>query len=382
MILNRLRSKYRKMTVPLPVNQYIVHISSYFPPHLGGMEKVVEKLAIMQAKSGLNVRVITSNIGAVQHSKNNLISVRRLRSFEIAHTPIMPSLLRTLLTCPSRSIFHVHVSQAGVPEVALLAAKIKRCKIIMHIHGDIGPSGTVGILLPFYKKFFLGFALRHADSVVVPTDAMKEIIVNMYKLKNRLYVVSAGVVKEFFVEKKSYSTTPKRIRLLYTGRLSIEKNVKLLIEAVDLLTNPAEFTIVGDGSLKADIEKQISLMRNNDHVVKLVGLKSQKELIEYYRRADIVLIASDYESQSLVALEAMASTAPIIFAPLPAVKYIVGDGGVQVDRTPEAFAKAITELMDDEDNRARLGKQGQLRARQFTWENTVEEFKKIYLELC
>ena len=359
----------------------IFHIVAYYPPHLGGMENVVENLATLQASQGLFVQVVTSNIGASASSIHDVVPVRRLKAVEFAHTPIIPGLLTLLLSTPSQSIFHVHVAQAGVPEIAFLAARLKRSKIIMHIHSDVEASGLAGILLKPYKKIFLSHALRLSDVIILPTEELKVQIANKYRVNNKTFVVPAGVDDSFFIKKNAHIDSTKPTQLIYVGRLSREKNVPLIIKAVGLLASPAVLTIVGDGAMKAEIENEIRILNSSLHEIKLVGHKTQDEVIEYYKHADIALIASDSESQSLVALEAMASGTALIFAPLPAVKPMIGNSGIEVEKTPEAFAEAISELMNHRDRLSKLGYNGRLRARQYTWSDTTKKLMKIYQEL-
>ena len=42
----------------------IIHVSAYYPPHLGGQEIAVQDLVTQLARTGVNVEVITSNRGA------------------------------------------------------------------------------------------------------------------------------------------------------------------------------------------------------------------------------------------------------------------------------------------------------------------------------
>ena len=54
------------------------------------------------------------------------------------------NLLLKLLHMPKGSVFHVHIAQAGLPEIAMLVAKLKKFPYISHFHLDVGPSGSLG----------------------------------------------------------------------------------------------------------------------------------------------------------------------------------------------------------------------------------------------
>src|SRR5260221_14393465 len=96
----------------------IVHVTGYYPPHIGGMEYRTKELAEYQAKNGNNVTVISSdsgcNVDKIPSKKN--LKIIYLKSREFAHTPIMPGLFLKLLTIPKDSVVHLHISQALLAE--------------------------------------------------------------------------------------------------------------------------------------------------------------------------------------------------------------------------------------------------------------------------
>ena len=68
----------------------IIHVTAYYPPHLGGQEIVVQDLVTQLALAGEQVEVVTSSVGArTGVSVENGVLVTRLKSHEFAHTPII-----------------------------------------------------------------------------------------------------------------------------------------------------------------------------------------------------------------------------------------------------------------------------------------------------
>lgn len=89
--------------------------------------------------------------------------------------------------------------------------------------------------------------------------------------------------------------------VLFAGRLAKEKNLEAIIDAAKILKD-IQFTIAGDGPLKASIEKATETLPN----VSLVGWVPRKNLIEVIDRHDALLLPSHFESFGTVALEGMA----------------------------------------------------------------------------
>jgi glycosyltransferase involved in cell wall biosynthesis len=360
--------------------RHIIHVVAYYPPYLGGMEAATSMLTQRLHKAGRRITVVTSKEKLSQTRLLFPFSVRRLSALTLASTPLMPGLLFTLLRMPRNSVFHVHIAQAGIPEVVFLAAKLRRLPVVAHLHGDVEASSAAGLLLPLYKKLFLGFVLRRADSVIVPTKTYAKTMKARYHLANSVHVIPTGIDESFFFEK-----TPKESRsettIVYGGRLTVEKNVDLLLEAVAKVPHPIRFIVVGDGPLRKRLEKQARLHSNTQHI-EFVGRKSSEEMRLYYNQADIFVLASDYESQSLVTLEAMASGTPVIVANVDAVNEIVGAWGVLAEKSVDGFAHAITRLIEDPTRQTELTEKSKERAAQFSWQTLLKKFEDVYDSLA
>src|SRR5438874_562266 len=142
-----------KMTLTRPA---IMHVLSYYPPHLGGMENVAAQIAEGFSNKGYKVSVYTSNIGCTHFATNrSKARVHYLKSIEFAHTPIIFTLFFRLLALPQNALIHLHIAQAFSPEIVYVVSKLKRIPYIAHIHLDVDPSGRLGFLLEPYKKLFL-----------------------------------------------------------------------------------------------------------------------------------------------------------------------------------------------------------------------------------
>jgi len=106
----------------------IIQVFPYYPPHLGGAEQRIKDISERLAKERHKVEVFTSDIGCEKgklKNKKNL-NINYLKSWEFAHTPIIPSLFSRLMKIPKDSIMHVHIAQALTPEIVWLVSKIRK----------------------------------------------------------------------------------------------------------------------------------------------------------------------------------------------------------------------------------------------------------------
>src|SRR5690348_197699 len=100
----------------------VIHVASHYPPSLGGTEKVVWALALALRQQGWSVHVLTSRYsGSLGDGPRSPDYVKRLAAWNIAHTAIIPGLLRQLLRMPRGSVVHLHIAQAFVPEMVYAA---------------------------------------------------------------------------------------------------------------------------------------------------------------------------------------------------------------------------------------------------------------------
>ena len=355
----------------------IIQITSYYPPHLGGMENVIREISESLVKKGHQVEVFTSNIG---YKKEKLKSIKNLKvyylkSFVFANTPIMPSLFFYLMKIPRDSILHLHVAPAFIPEVVYLISRIKKIPYIAHIHLDIKRSGKLGFLLPLYKNIILKRVLKSASKIIVLSEEYKTLINKKYNIFDNIIIIPNGVGKEFFINKKNIS--PNHTNLLFVGRLSTQKNIPKLIDCVSLIKNKVVLDIVGDGEKKTEIGKLIYNKKLNNVI--LHGQKTGKKLINFYKNADIFIMTSDIEAMPLVLLEAMASNTPIVASDVLGIHEIVGESGILVNPpTPDNFAKAIDNLIEDKILMDILSKRGRKKAKNYDWNKIMERLEDVY----
>jgi glycosyltransferase involved in cell wall biosynthesis len=155
--------------------------------------------------------------------------------------------------------------------------------------------------------------------------------------------------------------------VLFVGRLSEEKGVEELLAATEGIPR----VVVGDGPLRS-------------RVPDAVGFVPPRELGPYYEHAAIVVCPSRREGYGMVAREAMAYGRPLVASAVGGLVDAVEDcvtGLLVPPRDPAALRSAIERLLDDPDERRRLGRNARERARsELSWGATVEATLSAYRE--
>jgi glycosyltransferase involved in cell wall biosynthesis len=361
----------------------IVHVVPYYPPHLGGMEKVAAGMAEELAKAW-QVEVITTNCAAKEAprlERRGMLTVRRLRAFEFAHLPVAPSMFFRCLKISRRDIVHVHVAQALIPEIVWMSRWLRGGKFIAHFHLDVGPSGRFGRIFVWYKRAILGHTLRAAVKVIALTADQASFLEQAYHVSaSKIAVIPNGIGSEFSPKPETAESRDRPLRVLYVGRLSPQKAVPRLVHAFAAMTQPVEALLVGEGDERPAIEDLIQ--RYGLDNVQVPGRRQDGELVATYQWADVFVLPSDREGMPLVALEAMASGLPVIATDVVGNRELLSGIGLLVEPDPAALAAGLDEVAKSEALRSQLRKQSLAAAENYTVGRLVENLSELYAEVA
>jgi glycosyltransferase involved in cell wall biosynthesis len=149
-----------------------------------------------------------------------------------------------------------------------------------------------------------------------------------------------------------------KIILLYVGRVAAEKNIRVLMRAMELInrsySNKVHLFIVGDGPMLEQVERWGPVN------VTCTGYLSGEKLAKIYANADIFVFPSTTETFGNVVLEAMASGLPVVGASCCGVGDTLLDGVNGISCKPDdpvSLANGVTNLIRNESLRRLLGKQ-------------------------
>jgi glycosyltransferase involved in cell wall biosynthesis len=188
----------------------------------------------------------------------------------------------------------------------------------------------------------------------------------------RQLLIAGGMPAERLVVKHNFVPEPTSVRagagdhVLYLGRLSEAKGIRLLMAAWDELTHRQglgiPLLIVGSG----DLEPQVAAWAAGRSDVRFLGLRSREECAELLRGARAVVAPSEWpEAFGLVVVEAMAAGVPAVAAAHGALPELICDGTSGLLHEPGDVASLCAALRAaaDPDVSIRLGTGAQRRYR-------------------
>jgi glycosyltransferase involved in cell wall biosynthesis len=298
----------------------------------------------------------------------------------VAHTQIIPALFSELLKIARTSVIHLHIGGAFAPEIVYAAYRIRRLPYVAHFHGDVGPSGWAGFLLRAYNPLVLGPVLRAAAVVVVPTEDFGSTVSARYGVDPaRIAVIANGVDDSFiYTGQRRLHTKP---RLLFVGRLSIQKNLPLFLHALDGISEQFETTLVGDGELEGQLKCLAAELRLLN--VRFHGRADGAELRNLYRNADVFVLPSQWEGMPLVLLEALAMGLPIVATDITGNREVVvhGENGLLVPLGDSmALRQGLLNVTADPGRYRYMSKMSQQLARKYSWPRVGAELERVYAQ--
>ena len=169
-------------------------------------------------------------------------------------------------------------------------------------------------------------------------------------------------------------------RILFVGRLEKMKGVDVLLEAMQNLPPHAHLHVVGDGSLKKDLELKTNLLKFGDKVT-FLGFKPTPDVYTEYAQAQIFCGLSRSEALGNVFLEAQAAECAVVATEVGGIPDIVHDGetGLLVPSdNAEAAHIALTHLLEDGTLRDSLAQAGKEHAQQYDWSAIAQRYAELY----
>ncbi len=170
---------------------------------------------------------------------------------------------------------------------------------------------------------------------------------------------------------------PDKPLLLYVGRLSAEKRIDRLRDAIRELPG-TRLAIVGDGPARPDLERHFQ-----QTPTVFTGYLRGQELAKAYASADLFVLPSETETLGLVLLEAMASGCPVVACRAGGVPDAVQNGstGFLFEPTdPDGLVNAVRRALANGPNLDAIRVRARQDVEQHGWEAATDQLRHLYRE--
>jgi len=306
---------------------------------------------------------------------------RQIRSM-IDEVKLYAQRLKKILKDIDYEIVHAH-DWLTMP--AGLTAKAFSRPLVSHIHStEYYRSGGQGANSQVFDIEYQG--MHQSDKVVCISSHVKGVVTKHYSIpESKINIVHNGVGwNAWKIDREKINKLKKRHKLVvYVGRLTIQKGVDYLLQAVKLVKEyepEALFIIIGDGDMKEQLVNYTiseNLMR---HVV-FTSWLDHEEIVDYYAAADLLVMPSVAEPFGLVALEAALFDTPVIMSKTSGVSDVFKHC-LRVDFWDiKMLASHIINVLRKNSLKQELTLNGQRNAQVITWAKAAAKVEKIYDEI-
>ncbi len=264
---------------------------------------------------------------------------------------------------------------------------LRRPSVVSVMGGELVamPDISYGAALGMGGRLTVRVALRMAREVTAQSTPVLEML-RASGRTTRTRLLPLGVDLSLFrLTDPAPATAPRgeTARVLFVGNLYPVKDPLMLLRAFARIAAERAVTldVVGDGRMRDQVERAIVDLGLADRVV-LHGQMSRAALLEMFRSASVLAITSRHESQSVVAVEAVASGVPVVGTRVGIVPDL-GDAALVVPPSDEAaFADALASVLDDPVRAARMSVAARDVAKRFDLDVTTGRVLELYEELA
>lgn len=202
-------------------------------------------------------------------------------------------------------------------------------------------------------------AYKNVKQILVATHYMQDLYIQNGFDLNRITILPPFI--SFNQCDTLTDRTPSR-KILFAGRLEIEKGLPYLLRALVLLPPDTMLHIAGDGTRREAYEKLARKLGVSDRV-KFLGWLTQDQLAAEYLSARLVAIPSLIESFGITGVEALCVGVPVVAFDVGGISewLINAETGYLVPPLDvEAMAKNMWKLLDDKELARKMGRKGSL----------------------
>ncbi len=254
-------------------------------------------------------------------------------------------------------------------------------------------------------------AILDADAIIAVSEGTRADIVRAYPdvQADRIHVIYNGIDLAQYqktAETKAltdYGVDPTNPYILFVGRITRQKGVTHLVEAIRYLPREVQVVLCAGApdtpEIAAEMRQKVEdARRDHARIVWIEKMVTKQEAIQLYSHARVFCCPSVYEPFGIVNLEAMACGAPVLASATGGIKEVVVDGetgylvtfeqdpvtSFPVD--PEKFARdlaaGLNRLLGDPEKCKRFGDAGRRRAEEsFSWTAIAQQTIRLYQQL-
>ncbi|MBO5622852.1 MAG: glycosyltransferase family 4 protein [Butyrivibrio sp.] len=364
------------------------------PSREGGVEIVVEELAVRETALGNKVDAYNRSGHHVSGSEYNVVDYDTLREYKGVRIIRIPTIQRKGIAAfiysfiasvyvgfKDYDIVHYH---AEGPCAFIFIPSMFGIRTIATIHGlDWARSGKWGSLASSFIKFGEKMAAMYADEIIVLSRHVQQYFLETYYRKTNL--IPNGVNRPVKKAPKAIADKwglDENAYILALSRMTTEKKIDLLIEAFKEIDTDKKLVIAGGSSDSDSYVRQLHRMAEGDERIIFTGFVQGEELEELYSNAYIYVLPSELEGMPLSLLEAMSYGNCCLTSDITENTDVVRDKGVSfITNDKEDLKAVLTDLLNKPEKvKSYKDSAADYICDKYNWDDVVERTIAVYRE--
>lgn len=362
----------------------IAQVVSTFSPRLGGMGTVCAQEAQGLVEAGHEVVVFTMQYDDVDHTEHDAqfpFRIIRLKPLiKLGDAGLVPQIIKEINN--NFDLVHLHYPFYGGAEW-LSFVKIP---LVITYHMDAQVRGIKLLIEKIYNLVWPKLLFAKASAIITVDKQFNQSKLLTGIAPYKIIEIPNGVDVDVFKPHVTDFQIPGLVKykdkkvVLFVGNLLPVKRLDLLLKALRLLQNKEVVLLVVGSGEKLEMYKQMARELGIEAQVEFVGARDKNKLVQYYSMATCVVVPSDYESFSLVAIEAMACARPLILSDLPLFKNKFEQAVFFKQGSAESLSNALNTVFSlPDDELKKIGELGRVKSIQdFSFASHIKKIEFIY----
>jgi glycosyltransferase involved in cell wall biosynthesis len=328
----------------------------YFPD-TGGTEMHVHEVGRRLAANGINVTLLTT----FPHDQTKIVpaledvdgmKVVRVHAWTQPHDFYIAPAIRSFIKEGNWDLIHCQGCHTFFPPLVMFAAKAKKIPYIVTFHSG-GHSSLLRTKFRDTQWKLLRPLLVNAEKLIGVSEFETNYFRDVLHLSDKRFAVIPNGFS--LPEMPALSVNAAAPTLIVSvGRLERYKGHQHLIGALPKIRESrpdARLLILGSGPYEAELREIAQRNGVTEYVtIRSIPASNREEMMSLISQASLVALLSEYESQGIAIMEALALHRPVLVADTSALREYAERKlarAVALDSTPEELAAAVINQLDN-----------------------------------
>jgi glycosyltransferase involved in cell wall biosynthesis len=342
---------------PHPLRVLIV--TPRFVPETGGVEEHVRQIAGRFAASGVEATVLTTDVSGrlAPREESNGYTIIRVRAWR-NEARIAPAVYRAVIESQC-DLVHVQSYHTFVAPLAMLAAARARIPYVLTFHAGGHSSRLRHRARPFQRRLLRPLLIRATGLIALTTTEIESYAAELRLSRGRFTLIPNGIEPAPNVpHHRSTQSEPDRVEqrpaplIASIGRLERYKGHQRVLRAMPAILRAEPGTrlwIAGNGPYGHTLRGLAAELGVSDSVeFSAVPSTDRAGMIDRLAQVDVAILLSEFETQPLAVLEALALRRSVLVANTPGLSELADAGlarSVRLEASPEEVAAAVLDLL-------------------------------------